>query len=381
MFHLYKENQTMKRFILLLSALSFAAWGQGQTSENNKRLKQALKQYPQADTNGDSILTMEEAMAYKKNMKKQPSRKKGKGQLVYPVTPTFKDVKYGSYERNILDFWRAKTNKPAPIFVYIHGGGFGSGSKEKAVKSGIIKECLDKGYHFASINYRYKYMTEDDLGDPQRTGLPGCFMDSARAIQFIRHNASKWNIDKEKVIVFGGSAGGGISVFLGLHDDLADPASSDPVLRESSRVFAVGHFYSQSTYHTESWPEILGYPKEQISKIVKKQKQGLKEHIRLGLKDESELSTERGQKYLAMIDMTSHASHDDPPVFIYNGGTDTTPKKHGDVVHHPRLSMHLDNVCRKNGITTKLLLPRVNNQGKVDQNIAFLNWVSQLLTE
>ncbi len=53
--------------------------------------------------------------------------------------------------------------------------------------------------------------------------------DGARAIQFLRSKAGEWNLDPKRFAAFGGSAGTGISLWTGLHDDLADPKSSDPV--------------------------------------------------------------------------------------------------------------------------------------------------------
>ena len=45
--------------------------------------------------------------------------------------PTLRDVAYGPYERNKLDFWRAESPSPTPLVFYIHGGGWGGGSKEE----------------------------------------------------------------------------------------------------------------------------------------------------------------------------------------------------------------------------------------------------------
>jgi acetyl esterase/lipase len=60
--------------------------------------------------------------------------------------------------------------------------------------------------------------------------------DCVRAIQFVRHNAAKWNIDPERIGVTGGSAGAHLSLWVALHDDAADAGSDDPVVRHSSRV-------------------------------------------------------------------------------------------------------------------------------------------------
>ena len=41
------------------------------------------------------------------------------------------DVKYGPHERNVLDFWQAKSDSPTPLVLVIHGGGWTGGSKER----------------------------------------------------------------------------------------------------------------------------------------------------------------------------------------------------------------------------------------------------------
>ena len=60
--------------------------------------------------------------------------------------------------------------------------------------------------------------------------------DAARAIQFLRYKAKEWNINKNKFVLSGGSAGACTSMWIACHDDLAKPQSKDPVERESTRV-------------------------------------------------------------------------------------------------------------------------------------------------
>jgi acetyl esterase/lipase len=135
--------------------------------------------------------------------------------------PTFADVHYGPHERQVLDFWQAAGKEPAPLLVWIHGGGFNHGSK--SVKKALLETCLVNGISVAAINYRYS---------SQAKGL-GPFLDGARSIQFLRTKAADWRIAPSKIICAGNSAGGGITLWLAFHDDLADPASPDPVLRQS----------------------------------------------------------------------------------------------------------------------------------------------------
>jgi acetyl esterase/lipase len=141
------------------------------------------------------------------------------------LPPTFADVKYGPHERNVLDFWKVDTKTPAPLVIYIHGGGFVAGDKSN-VNAGTIQFFLKAGISFASISYRYS----------TQAPYPAPMMDGARAVQFLRSKAGEWNIDPKRFAAFGGSAGAGISMWLAFHDDLAKPASADPIERQSTRL-------------------------------------------------------------------------------------------------------------------------------------------------
>ena len=97
-------------------------------------------------------------------------------------------------------------------YVAIHGGGFRHGQKK--VSNRLLRECLDAGIAVVSITYRF---TDEAIAPAQHH-------DAARAIQFIRHNASKWNIDPTRIASGGGSAGAQASLYgVGFHDDMADP--------------------------------------------------------------------------------------------------------------------------------------------------------------
>ena len=90
------------------------------SSKNNAFLQGILKRFPQADTNKDGVLTLSEAQAFQKaQQERQANRPK--------IKPTHSDIVYGSHQRNRLDLWLAKSGKPMPLLVCIHGGGFAGG--------------------------------------------------------------------------------------------------------------------------------------------------------------------------------------------------------------------------------------------------------------
>jgi len=141
--------------------------------------------------------------------------------------PTLSNVTYGPHPRNVLDFWQAKSATPAPLFVYIHGGGWRGGDKS-LLPPNLLKFMLAHSISVASINYRYS----------EQARLPAPVHDAARAVQFLRSKATEWNLNKNRVAAAGASAGACTTLWLAYHDDLANPKSDDPVMRESSRLCA-----------------------------------------------------------------------------------------------------------------------------------------------
>ena len=136
---------------------------------------------------------------------------------------------YGDHPRNVLDFYPAKSDKPTPVVLYIHGGGWRGGDKKTNPQP-----YLDKGISVVAINYRYvQNGVQDNVVPPVKAPLG----DAARALQFIRSKAKEWNLDKTRIGATGGSAGACTSLWLSFHDDLADPDSDDPIARESTRLY------------------------------------------------------------------------------------------------------------------------------------------------
>lgn len=150
-------------------------------------------------------------------------------------------MRYGDHERNVFDIWLVDSPKPTPLAIYIHGGGFRAGSKEK-LKPAELDQLLEAGISVAAINYRYMSVA---------TPLPTPHHDARRALQFMRFKAKEWNIDKERVAAFGGSAGAQICMWLAFSDDMAKPGSKDLVERESTRLTCVATSGGQTTNDIE----------------------------------------------------------------------------------------------------------------------------------
>jgi acetyl esterase len=230
--------------------------------------------------------------------------------------PTFESIKYGVHERNVLDFWQAKSDRPTPVLVSIHGGGFVAGNK--SVSPFLLKECLDSGISVVAINYRYS----------TQAIAPAPFHDGARAVQFLRSKAKDWNIDSKRFAATGGSAGAGISLWLGFHKDMADPKSDDPVLRQSTRLTCMVVFEGQTSYDPRTIRKM--FPDKDIYKIGALQK--------LFDFNPNKLDDLPAEKYKLFEEVSAinHVTTGSPPVLLwYNNPIDAEVSTQGIGIHHP----------------------------------------------
>lgn len=243
--------------------------------------------------------------------------------------PDLKNEKYGPHERNVLDLWKAKSDKPTPLVVYIHGGGFRAGSKE-TLSPGLLRRCLDAGLSVAAINYRLS----------QQAPFPAPMHDSARAVQTLRHRAKEWNLDPARFGATGGSAGGGISLWLAFHDDLADAKNEDPVLRQSSRIQCVVGIGAQSSYDPRWIKSHIGGLAHQHPALP--QLYGLKP---------DELETEKAYKMYEEASAITHLTKDDAPVYLQYGRDEPNDTKPGVGIHNEKFGLVLKEEMEKLGLT------------------------------
>ena len=246
-----------------------------------------------------------------------PAQEKSPGKPNPP--PTFANVRYGPHERNVLDFWQAKSDRPTPVVVSIHGGGFRR--LNKSVRNEILEACLANGISVAAISYRYS----------TQAIAPAPFLDSARAVQFLRSKAKEWHIAKERFGGTGGSAGAGMVLWLGFHDDLADPDNSDPVLRESSRLSCMAVINSQTSYDPRfikaMFPPNAPLPAEDALNDL------------FGMKSMADSENAPPEKIRLFEEMSPlhHLTTDDGPVLmVYPLKMDAPPD-----IHHPLFGVRL----------------------------------------
>jgi hypothetical protein len=294
------------------------------------------------------------------NLEAQETKKAEKKLAAPSIPPTHANVSYGKHERNVMDFWQAKSDKPTPIVICIHGGSWIGG--DKAGYYGRVKTFLDAGISMATINYRLmKQANEEKVVPPVKAPLE----DAARAVQFVRSKASEWNIDKKRIGATGGSAGGASTLWLAFHDDMADPSSSDPVARESTRLYCAAVEGAQSSLDPKElleWMPNYTYGAHAF-----------------GLKDIKQMVEQR-EKILPWIKKYSAielVTKDDPPVGLYYGGTKGAKRgeSHTDPTHSPMLGLLLAEKLKQEGVEHVLVYIDLPNSKLPNANAFLIHYL------
>ncbi len=144
------------------------------------------------------------------------------------------NVKYteGNLRPKVLDIVRPKgeLDKPMPVLIWIHGGGWAGGDKGFGVAR--LKPFAEKGYFCVTISYT---LTGQAI-------FPAQIEDCKCAVRFLRAHAEKYNLDADRIGVWGSSAGGHLSLLLGSSAGIKELEGSRGWPKFSSRVQAVCSF-------------------------------------------------------------------------------------------------------------------------------------------
>jgi acetyl esterase/lipase len=147
-----------------------------------------------------------------------------------------RDVVYaqlGGRDLTLDLYWHPGADEPEPLVVWIHGGAWMSGDKTWMPP---VLYLLDKGFAMTSIDYRLS----------QEALFPAQIEDCKAAIRWLRANAARYNLDPDRVGVWGESAGGHLAALLGTAGDVTAWDQQGGSREHSSRVQAVCDWFGPS---------------------------------------------------------------------------------------------------------------------------------------
>ena len=115
-------------------------------------------------------------------------------------------IAYGRDPLQTLDIWRAKNAaNPAPLIVFVHGGGWKRGDKDNATGRFKAVHYPEQGYAFASINYR---LVPAATVEQQAADVAG-------AVKALVDRAGTLGIDRRRIVLMGHSAGAHLVALVG----------------------------------------------------------------------------------------------------------------------------------------------------------------------
>ncbi len=164
---------------------------------------------------------------------------KKKGDFKVPESiEVVKNVEYGSGGGRPLKLHILRPKTPPkqamPVLVWIHGGGWSGGNKESGL--GRLVSFVERGYFGATIEYR---LSGEAI-------FPAQIEDCKCAIRFLRAKAREYNLDPERIGVWGSSAGGHLVALLGTSPAVKELEGKGGWHEYSSKVNAVCDFCGPS---------------------------------------------------------------------------------------------------------------------------------------
>lgn len=130
------------------------------------------------------------------------------------------------------------TEKPLPLIVYIHGGGWTEGDKSD---TGLLFELIkSSGYAGASIGYRFT----------QEQKWPAQIHDVKAAMRWLKAHSKDHGIDADKIGLTGISAGGHLVSLLGTSGDVKELDGSVGTAGELPKIVCVANFCGPANFLT-----------------------------------------------------------------------------------------------------------------------------------
>jgi len=183
-----------------------------------------------------------------------------------------KDIVYGTGGSKDLKLDLARPEQSSgllPAIVYIHGGGWQGGNRE--MYGNDIQQAAKRGYVAVTVSYR---LTDPDAHGKAKHPFPAQVEDVKCAVRWLRANAEKYHVDPNRIGATGGSAGGHLSLMLGVLGESQKFEGNGGHPGVSSRVQAVvnyfgptdlTHLYSSSKRVAGILDVLLNGPPEQQS--------------------------------------------------------------------------------------------------------------------
>jgi acetyl esterase/lipase len=220
------------------------------------------------------------------------------------------DIVYGRKDglARTLDIFtpRAGGNQRGLLFC-VSAGWF---SAHQSINSQFFFEFLRRGYTVFAVVH----------GSQPKYTIPEIICDMHRAVRFVRHHAGKFGVDPNRLGIFGGSAGGHLSLMQATHGLSGQADATDPVERQSSFVQAAACFFPPTDFLNYGQPGENALGRGVLNNFRAPfdfRELDTRVNVFVPITDEHRV-LEVGRQ----ISPVYHVTPDDAPVFIVHGDAD-----------------------------------------------------------
>jgi acetyl esterase/lipase len=233
-------------------------------------------------------------------------------------------TKAKDWEGQMDIYMPAKEKGPSPVIINIHGGGWNKGVRQSQTG---FNTFFKMGYAVANISYRLT----------GHTTAPAAVEDTRCALIYLIKNAKALNIDVNKIVIMGGSAGGHLALMGGLLGNDHRFDGNCPGV-ENVKVAAIIDKYGI----TDVWD--WGYGTNVTSKSATR-----------WLGDKA-----NDKKFAASVSPITYVTKNSPPIFIVHGDADPTVPYQQSVDLHKKLV--------EVGVKTEFITVEGGLHGKFDKD-------------
>jgi acetyl esterase/lipase len=232
------------------------------------------------------------------------------GPKASPVSSRTEDVIYGRKHGTALTldvFAPERDANGLGVILVVSGGWF---SSHEAIPGPLVEPLVARGYTVFAVVH----------GSQPKFTIPEILEDMHRAVRFIRHHAEDYGIDPDRIGIYGGSAGGHLSLMQGVAGTEGDPEARDPIDRVSSRVQAVACLFPPTDFLNYGKPGEVALGRgilENFKAPFDFHELDPKQNTYVPITEEARM-LEIGRQ----ISPVSHVGPDDPPALIIHGDAD-----------------------------------------------------------
>ena len=263
-----------------------------------------------------------------------------------PMPPTEANVRYGPHERNVLDFYQAKSAKPTPLVFYIHGGGWTTGDKHNLASPA---NYLAAGISVVSINYRYISQAADVTPPvkPSRSTMLRALCSSSAPRPKNGTLTSSASARAAVLLALAPRSGSRFTTILRV------PKSDDPLARESTRLWCVAVSSAQTTLdpkQMKEWTPNSGYGGHAFGFNASPANKTSRFAEFLG-------GREKILPWLAEYSPYALLTADDPPVYLIYPRPPALGKNQKDPTHTSNFGVKLQEHCKEIGVECEYVYP------------------------